>query len=155
MFFSQILACVFVVEMQKNFCWVIQLFSLVCTVKGYYDRKFVTNLFAPKSLARICDRVCVFSQLTLCVMKSALCPWRRRVLFGTASVSSSCCFRGGSSSVFTFSTCLLTYKHQRVRRHGESGATCWTPALTLITSFFTSVFSDLCAGGSSCSAPAS
>uniref|UniRef100_A0A673I3B7 Piezo-type mechanosensitive ion channel component 1-like n=1 Tax=Sinocyclocheilus rhinocerous TaxID=307959 RepID=A0A673I3B7_9TELE len=34
-----ILACVFVLEMQKNFCWVIQLFSLVCTVKGYYDRK--------------------------------------------------------------------------------------------------------------------
>ncbi|XP_055083092.1 piezo-type mechanosensitive ion channel component 1, partial [Periophthalmus magnuspinnatus] len=32
-----ILACVFVFEMQKNFCWVIQLFSLVCTVKGYYD----------------------------------------------------------------------------------------------------------------------
>lgn len=38
--FCQILACVFVVEMQKNFCWVIQLFSLVCTVKGYYDRKY-------------------------------------------------------------------------------------------------------------------
>lgn len=35
----QILACVFVFEMQKGFCWVIQLFSLVCTVKGYYDRK--------------------------------------------------------------------------------------------------------------------
>ncbi|XP_055018748.1 piezo-type mechanosensitive ion channel component 1 isoform X2 [Boleophthalmus pectinirostris] len=32
-----ILACVFVFEMQKGFCWVIQLFSLVCTVKGYYD----------------------------------------------------------------------------------------------------------------------
>uniref|UniRef100_A0A665TYV2 Uncharacterized protein n=1 Tax=Echeneis naucrates TaxID=173247 RepID=A0A665TYV2_ECHNA len=32
-----ILACVFVHEMQKSFCWVIQLFSLVCTVKGYYD----------------------------------------------------------------------------------------------------------------------
>uniref|UniRef100_A0A672MA66 Piezo type mechanosensitive ion channel component 1 (Er blood group) n=1 Tax=Sinocyclocheilus grahami TaxID=75366 RepID=A0A672MA66_SINGR len=38
-----ILACVFVLEMQKNFCWVIQLFSLVCTVKGYYDRKFCTE----------------------------------------------------------------------------------------------------------------
>uniref|UniRef100_A0A4W4GYY3 Piezo-type mechanosensitive ion channel component n=1 Tax=Electrophorus electricus TaxID=8005 RepID=A0A4W4GYY3_ELEEL len=32
-----ILACVFVAEMQSRFCWVIQLFSLVCTVKGYYD----------------------------------------------------------------------------------------------------------------------
>uniref|UniRef100_A0A3P9K8U7 Piezo-type mechanosensitive ion channel component 1 n=1 Tax=Oryzias latipes TaxID=8090 RepID=A0A3P9K8U7_ORYLA len=33
-----ILACVFVFKMQERFCWVIQLFSLVCTVKGYYDR---------------------------------------------------------------------------------------------------------------------
>uniref|UniRef100_A0AAX7UFF8 Piezo-type mechanosensitive ion channel component n=1 Tax=Astatotilapia calliptera TaxID=8154 RepID=A0AAX7UFF8_ASTCA len=39
-----ILACVFVFEMQKGFCWVIQLFSLVCTVKGYYDRKFLKIL---------------------------------------------------------------------------------------------------------------
>lgn len=39
----QILACVFVVEMQKSFCWVIQLFSLVCTVKGYYDREYSTH----------------------------------------------------------------------------------------------------------------
>ncbi|KAM3605845.1 uncharacterized protein V6R79_005812 [Siganus canaliculatus] len=38
-----ILACVFVFEMQKNFCWVIQLFSLVCTVKGYYDPKSVSD----------------------------------------------------------------------------------------------------------------
>ncbi|XP_046898435.1 piezo-type mechanosensitive ion channel component 1 isoform X1 [Hypomesus transpacificus] len=38
-----ILACVFVVEMQKGFCWVIQLFSLVCTVKGYYDPKSVSD----------------------------------------------------------------------------------------------------------------
>ncbi|XP_029781951.1 piezo-type mechanosensitive ion channel component 1 [Suricata suricatta] len=32
-----LLSCVFVEQMQSNFCWVIQLFSLVCTVKGYYD----------------------------------------------------------------------------------------------------------------------
>ncbi|XP_074531707.1 piezo-type mechanosensitive ion channel component 1 [Halichoeres trimaculatus] len=38
-----ILACVFVNEMQKGFCWVIQLFSLVCTVKGYYDPKEVSD----------------------------------------------------------------------------------------------------------------
>ncbi|KAK1905133.1 Piezo-type mechanosensitive ion channel component 1, partial [Dissostichus eleginoides] len=38
-----ILACVFVFEMQKSFCWVIQLFSLVCTVKGYYDPKAVSD----------------------------------------------------------------------------------------------------------------
>ncbi|KAM6325133.1 LOW QUALITY PROTEIN: piezo-type mechanosensitive ion channel component 1 [Podargus strigoides] len=34
-----LLSCVFVQEMQSKFCWVIQLFSLVCTVKGYYDPK--------------------------------------------------------------------------------------------------------------------
>uniref|UniRef100_A0A3Q1FU82 Piezo type mechanosensitive ion channel component 1 (Er blood group) n=1 Tax=Acanthochromis polyacanthus TaxID=80966 RepID=A0A3Q1FU82_9TELE len=38
-----ILACVFVSEMQKGFCWVIQLFSLVCTIKGYYDPKEVSD----------------------------------------------------------------------------------------------------------------
>lgn len=27
--------------MQNNFCWVIQLFSLACTVKGYYDREYL------------------------------------------------------------------------------------------------------------------
>ncbi|NXW58073.1 PIEZ1 protein, partial [Eurystomus gularis] len=32
-----LLSCVFVRQMQSNFCWMIQLFSLVCTVKGYYD----------------------------------------------------------------------------------------------------------------------
>ncbi|KFP72525.1 Piezo-type mechanosensitive ion channel component 1, partial [Acanthisitta chloris] len=34
-----LLSCVFVQQMQSNFCWVIQLFSLVCTVTGYYDPK--------------------------------------------------------------------------------------------------------------------
>ncbi|XP_056356457.1 piezo-type mechanosensitive ion channel component 1 isoform X1 [Oenanthe melanoleuca] len=34
-----LLSCVFVQQMQSNFCWVIQLFSLVCTVKGYYSPK--------------------------------------------------------------------------------------------------------------------
>ncbi|XP_037126743.1 piezo-type mechanosensitive ion channel component 1 isoform X2 [Syngnathus acus] len=38
-----ILACVFVIEMQKGFCWMIQLFSLVCTVKGYYDPNLVSD----------------------------------------------------------------------------------------------------------------
>uniref|UniRef100_A0A8D0GSC4 Piezo type mechanosensitive ion channel component 1 (Er blood group) n=1 Tax=Sphenodon punctatus TaxID=8508 RepID=A0A8D0GSC4_SPHPU len=32
-----LLSCVFVQQMQSSFCWVIQLFSLVCTVKGYYE----------------------------------------------------------------------------------------------------------------------
>ncbi|XP_064579034.1 piezo-type mechanosensitive ion channel component 1 isoform X2 [Zonotrichia leucophrys gambelii] len=34
-----LLSCVFVQQMQSRFCWVIQLFSLVCTVKGYYNPK--------------------------------------------------------------------------------------------------------------------
>ncbi|PKU33348.1 piezo-type mechanosensitive ion channel component 1 [Limosa lapponica baueri] len=34
-----LLSCVFVQQMQSDFCWVIQLFSLVCTVKGYYNPK--------------------------------------------------------------------------------------------------------------------
>ncbi|XP_042289205.1 piezo-type mechanosensitive ion channel component 1 isoform X1 [Thunnus maccoyii] len=38
-----ILACVFVSDLQKGFCWVIQLFSLVCTVKGYYDPNVVSD----------------------------------------------------------------------------------------------------------------
>ncbi|XP_043937510.1 piezo-type mechanosensitive ion channel component 1 [Protopterus annectens] len=32
-----LLACVFVEQMQTSYCWAIQLFSLVCTVKGYYS----------------------------------------------------------------------------------------------------------------------
>ncbi|XP_044126440.1 piezo-type mechanosensitive ion channel component 1 isoform X1 [Bufo gargarizans] len=36
-----LLSCVFVQQMQNNFCWVIQLFSLVCTVKGYYNPREV------------------------------------------------------------------------------------------------------------------
>ncbi|XP_023980639.1 piezo-type mechanosensitive ion channel component 1 isoform X2 [Physeter macrocephalus] len=34
-----LLSCVFVEHMQSGFCWVIQLFSLVCTVKGYHNPK--------------------------------------------------------------------------------------------------------------------
>ncbi|XP_072374107.1 piezo-type mechanosensitive ion channel component 1 isoform X4 [Scyliorhinus torazame] len=32
-----LLACVFLKQLQSNFCWMIQLFSLHCTIKGYYD----------------------------------------------------------------------------------------------------------------------
>ncbi|XP_078066832.1 piezo-type mechanosensitive ion channel component 1 isoform X4 [Mustelus asterias] len=33
----QLLACVFLKQLQSNFCWMIQLFSLHCTIRGYYD----------------------------------------------------------------------------------------------------------------------
>ncbi|CAF91002.1 unnamed protein product, partial [Tetraodon nigroviridis] len=58
-----ILACVFVLEMQNGFCWVIQLFSLVCTVGGYYDPKAVNdkNCSLPIEEAGILwDSICLF-----------------------------------------------------------------------------------------------
>uniref|UniRef100_A0A673WY92 Piezo type mechanosensitive ion channel component 1 (Er blood group) n=1 Tax=Salmo trutta TaxID=8032 RepID=A0A673WY92_SALTR len=58
-----ILACVFVVEMQKGFCWVIQLFSLVCTVKGYYDPKSVSDkacTLPVEEAGIIWDSICFF-----------------------------------------------------------------------------------------------
>ncbi|XP_030621028.1 piezo-type mechanosensitive ion channel component 1 [Chanos chanos] len=58
-----ILACVFVTEMQKNFCWVIQLFSLVCTVKGYYDPKTVCDkecTLPVEEAGIIWDSICFF-----------------------------------------------------------------------------------------------
>ncbi|XP_014030980.1 piezo-type mechanosensitive ion channel component 1 [Salmo salar] len=58
-----ILACVFVVEMQKSFCWVIQLFSLVCTVKGYYDPKSVSDkacTLPVEEAGIIWDSICFF-----------------------------------------------------------------------------------------------
>uniref|UniRef100_A0A8C7FQW9 Piezo type mechanosensitive ion channel component 1 (Er blood group) n=1 Tax=Oncorhynchus kisutch TaxID=8019 RepID=A0A8C7FQW9_ONCKI len=58
-----ILACVFVVEMQRGFCWVIQLFSLVCTVKGYYDPKSVSDkacTLPVEEAGIIWDSICFF-----------------------------------------------------------------------------------------------
>uniref|UniRef100_A0A674NBW5 Piezo type mechanosensitive ion channel component 1 (Er blood group) n=1 Tax=Takifugu rubripes TaxID=31033 RepID=A0A674NBW5_TAKRU len=58
-----ILACVFVSAMQNGFCWVIQLFSLVCTVNGYYDPKAVNdkNCSLPVGEAGILwDSICFF-----------------------------------------------------------------------------------------------
>ncbi|XP_062404521.1 piezo-type mechanosensitive ion channel component 1 isoform X1 [Sardina pilchardus] len=58
-----ILACVFVAEMQKNFCWVIQLFSLVCTVKGYYDPNKVSDKecsLPVEEAGIIWDSICFF-----------------------------------------------------------------------------------------------
>ncbi|KAG7473579.1 hypothetical protein MATL_G00097390 [Megalops atlanticus] len=58
-----ILACVFVKQMQANFCWVIQLFSLVCTVKGYYDPKDVSDkdcVLPVEEAGIIWDSICFF-----------------------------------------------------------------------------------------------
>ncbi|KAG9341368.1 hypothetical protein JZ751_019474 [Albula glossodonta] len=58
-----ILACVFVEQMQANFCWVIQLFSLVCTVKGYYDPKDMSGqdcVLPVEEAGIIWDSICFF-----------------------------------------------------------------------------------------------
>lgn len=69
--------------------------------------------------------MCMFlPQLIQCVIKIALCLWKRLALSGTVSVSSSSCYRGESSSVFTFCTYLQIFKHQRDRPLGKC-APCW------------------------------
>ncbi|XP_054856190.1 piezo-type mechanosensitive ion channel component 1 [Eublepharis macularius] len=59
-----LLACVFVQQMQSNFCWVIQLFSLACTVKGYYDPKDVDKkedcALPVEEAGIIWDSICFF-----------------------------------------------------------------------------------------------
>ncbi|XP_028930668.1 piezo-type mechanosensitive ion channel component 1 isoform X3 [Ornithorhynchus anatinus] len=59
-----LLSCVFVQQMQSNFCWVIQLFSLVCTVKGYYDPKSVGKdqdcVLPVEEAGVIWDSICFF-----------------------------------------------------------------------------------------------
>ncbi|KAK3528144.1 hypothetical protein QTP86_023865, partial [Hemibagrus guttatus] len=58
-----ILACVFVADMQARFCWVIQLFSLVCTVKGYYDPTSLSNdgcSLPVEEAGIIWDSICFF-----------------------------------------------------------------------------------------------
>ncbi|XP_066511035.1 piezo-type mechanosensitive ion channel component 1-like [Hoplias malabaricus] len=58
-----ILACVFVNQMQDRFCWVIQLFSLVCTVKGYYDPSSLSDKecsLPVEEAGIIWDSICFF-----------------------------------------------------------------------------------------------
>ncbi|NXN14033.1 PIEZ1 protein, partial [Indicator maculatus] len=59
-----LLSCVFVQQMQSSFCWVIQLFSLVCTVKGYYDPKEMGKdqdcLLPVEEAGIIWDSICFF-----------------------------------------------------------------------------------------------
>uniref|UniRef100_A0A8D0GNP3 Piezo type mechanosensitive ion channel component 1 (Er blood group) n=1 Tax=Sphenodon punctatus TaxID=8508 RepID=A0A8D0GNP3_SPHPU len=60
-----LLSCVFVQQMQSSFCWVIQLFSLVCTVKGYYEPKAMTSkdhdcVLPVEEAGIIWDSICFF-----------------------------------------------------------------------------------------------
>ncbi|XP_060109846.1 piezo-type mechanosensitive ion channel component 1 [Heteronotia binoei] len=59
-----LLSCVFVQQMQSSFCWVIQLFSLACTVKGYYDPKDVDKkedcALPVEEAGIIWDSICFF-----------------------------------------------------------------------------------------------
>lgn len=59
-----LLSCVFVQQMQNNFCWVIQLFSLVCTVKGYYNPREMDKVhdcpLPVEEAGIIWDSICFF-----------------------------------------------------------------------------------------------
>ncbi|XP_006860331.1 PREDICTED: piezo-type mechanosensitive ion channel component 1 [Chrysochloris asiatica] len=60
-----LLSCVFVEQMQSSFCWVIQLFSLVCTVKGYYNPKAMASrdqdcVLPVEEAGVIWDGICFF-----------------------------------------------------------------------------------------------
>ncbi|KAG7468581.1 hypothetical protein MATL_G00144490 [Megalops atlanticus] len=58
-----ILSCVFVEQMQARFCWVIQLFSLACTIKGYYDPNAVSGqdcVLPVEEAGIIWDSICFF-----------------------------------------------------------------------------------------------
>ncbi|MGH0126155.1 UNVERIFIED_CONTAM: hypothetical protein FKN15_026124 [Acipenser sinensis] len=60
-----LLACVFVEQMHNRFCWIIQLFSLVCTVKGYYNPKELQDdnkdcVLPVEEAGIIWDSICFF-----------------------------------------------------------------------------------------------
>ncbi|XP_076989388.1 piezo-type mechanosensitive ion channel component 1 isoform X2 [Tamandua tetradactyla] len=60
-----LLSCVFVEQMQSSFCWVVQLFSLVCTVKGYYDPQEMRSkdrdcLLPVEEAGVLWDSICFF-----------------------------------------------------------------------------------------------
>uniref|UniRef100_A0A8C4XAH1 Piezo type mechanosensitive ion channel component 1 (Er blood group) n=1 Tax=Erpetoichthys calabaricus TaxID=27687 RepID=A0A8C4XAH1_ERPCA len=55
-----LLSCVFVEQMQSGFCWVIQLFSLVCTVKGYYNHDNMDCILPVEEAGIIWDSICFF-----------------------------------------------------------------------------------------------
>uniref|UniRef100_UPI00398E3A9B piezo-type mechanosensitive ion channel component 1 isoform X2 n=1 Tax=Pristiophorus japonicus TaxID=55135 RepID=UPI00398E3A9B len=58
-----LLACVFLQQLQSNFCWMIQLFSLHCTIKGYYsenDLKDEQCILPVGEAGIIWDSICFF-----------------------------------------------------------------------------------------------
>uniref|UniRef100_A0A4W3IWL9 Piezo type mechanosensitive ion channel component 1 (Er blood group) n=1 Tax=Callorhinchus milii TaxID=7868 RepID=A0A4W3IWL9_CALMI len=53
-----LLACVFLKQLQSNFCWLIQLFSLHCTIKGYYNGEDCSLAIGEAGI--IWDSICFF-----------------------------------------------------------------------------------------------
>lgn len=110
-------------EMRSIFFHHLKYFSRVCAQHFKYLKIWhITD----HSKSDVILFKCVFlPQLIQCVIKNALCLWKRLALSGTVSVSSSSCYRGESSSVFTLCTYLQIFKHQRDRPLGKC-APCWT-----------------------------
>ncbi|XP_067905335.1 piezo-type mechanosensitive ion channel component 1 isoform X3 [Heterodontus francisci] len=58
-----LVACVFLKQLQSNFCWMIQLFSLHCTIKGYYDENDLKDqecILPVGEAGIIWDSICFF-----------------------------------------------------------------------------------------------
>ncbi|XP_007887509.2 piezo-type mechanosensitive ion channel component 1 isoform X1 [Callorhinchus milii] len=58
-----LLACVFLKQLQSNFCWLIQLFSLHCTIKGYYNEQELQHKDCSLAIGEagiIWDSICFF-----------------------------------------------------------------------------------------------
>ncbi|XP_069757353.1 piezo-type mechanosensitive ion channel component 1 isoform X2 [Narcine bancroftii] len=58
-----LLACVFLRQLQNNFCWIIQLLSLHCTIKGYYNENDLKNSECTLPVGEagiIWDSICFF-----------------------------------------------------------------------------------------------
>uniref|UniRef100_A0A8C9VS74 Piezo type mechanosensitive ion channel component 1 (Er blood group) n=1 Tax=Scleropages formosus TaxID=113540 RepID=A0A8C9VS74_SCLFO len=128
-----ILACVFVEYLQTNFCWVIQLFSLACTVKGYYNPKVVSDqdcVLPVEEAGIIWDSICFFFLLlqrrvflsfyflhvTADLQASARQASRlvSQTLFLQPSDESFCVIAGTGSatdSVFPCSPCVVAVLH--------------------------------------------
>lgn len=106
-----------------NHCWLIQLFSLACTIKGYNINNMQKceyfTFSEVKQMGEIDQIDCVWSPLALQPHTSAICREMRPASSGTASVSPSCCCRDESSWVTISSTWWPTSERPRFWHPGR------------------------------------